>query len=416
MKRKVLIYAHYFYPDVASTGQILTELSEGLSQYFDITVIAAVPSYSGRIENNYKKKRFYKEKYKNVKLMRVRVPEFDKSDKISRVKNIVVYFLNSILATFKVGKQDVIFTVSQPPILGGILGVIGKFIKHGKLVYNIQDFNPEQIETVNYSKSKFLINILKFLDKFSCKCSGMVVIVGSDMKNTLEKRFKNKKLKNIVINNWIDEESIFPLEKTNSGVLKFKKRYGILNKFVFMYSGNLGLYYDLENIIKVMAEFKDNEDIVFVFVGNGVVKDKLMNFVSENNIKNIKFIPYQKKENLNFSLNAADAHIVTNAKGIKGVSVPSKIYGILASGKCVLGILEKGAEARNIIEKSQSGICVEPNNYSDLKDAIKKICENKIDINKSGRNGRKYLEKNLRKDNSINKYKKLIDSLTNGDV
>lgn len=412
MKNKILVYAHYFYPDVASTGQILTELFESLSEYFDITVISAVPSYSGKIEEKYKTKKFYIEKYKNVKLIRVRVPEFDKKNKFSRIKNILSYFFNAISATFKSGKQDIIFTISQPPVLGGILGTIGKIIKHGKLIYNIQDFNPEQIEAVKYSHNKTIINILKSLDKFSCKHSDMIVVVGNDMIETLKKRFKDKIPKNIVINNWIDEKDIFPLKNNDLKVMEFKKKYNLQNKFIFMYSGNLGLYYDLENIIKVMAEFKNDKNIAFVFVGNGVVKNKLVDFVTQNNIDNIKFIPYQKKKDLIYSLNAADVHIVTNAKGIKGISVPSKIYGILAAGKFSLGILEKDSEARNIIENSGSGICVEPNNYKALKEVIIKICKKKEIIN-NGLKGREYLEKYLAKDISVMKYKKLIESLIN---
>ncbi len=53
-KKKMLVYAHYFYPDVASTGQILTELCDGLKENFDITVICVVPSYSGRRDIKYK--------------------------------------------------------------------------------------------------------------------------------------------------------------------------------------------------------------------------------------------------------------------------------------------------------------------------------------------------------------------------
>ena len=86
MKKKLLVYAHYFYPDVASTGQILAELTEGMIDTFDITVICVVPSYSGVIEEKYKTKRIYIEDYKGIKLVRVRVPEFTKSNKVSRIK------------------------------------------------------------------------------------------------------------------------------------------------------------------------------------------------------------------------------------------------------------------------------------------------------------------------------------------
>jgi len=131
MKKKLLMYTNYFYPEVATTGQILTELAEGLSDTFDITVICEVPSYAQKLEDKYKTKRYYFEDYKGIKVVRVRVPEVNKQSKVSRVKYILSYFLNCIGATFKVGKFDLVFTVTQPPVLGGILGTIGKRITGG---------------------------------------------------------------------------------------------------------------------------------------------------------------------------------------------------------------------------------------------------------------------------------------------
>ena len=409
MKKKLLIYAHYFYPDVASTGQILTELCEGMTDTFDITVICVVPSYSGTIDEKYKTKRIYKEEYNGIKIIRVRVPEFQKSNKISRIKNLLAYFFNSLLATLKIEKQDYIYTISQPPILGGVLGVLGKWLKGGKLIYNIQDFNPEQTMAVGYSKNKLLLNTVMAVDKFSCKKADKVIVVGRDMQETLRNRFNNKKVpKNVFINNWINEKEIYPLEQNHPRIVEFKEKYNLQDKFIIMYSGNIGLYYDLENIIKVIGEFKDREDVVFAFVGDGTVKDKVEAYVNENNLSNVTFIPYQDKADLIYSLNAADIHWVVNAKGIKGVSVPSKLYGVMAAGKPVLGVLDKGSEARLIVEECNCGVCIEPGNYKEISNNIEYILNNKEEIRALGSNGRQYLETNLTKEVSINKYKENI--------
>lgn len=409
MKKKLLIYAHYFYPDVASTGQILTELCEGMTDTFDITVICVVPSYSGTIDEKYKTKRIYKEEHNGIKIIRVRVPEFQKSNKISRIKNLLAYFFNSLLATLKIEKQDYIYTISQPPILGGVLGVLGKWLKGGKLIYNIQDFNPEQTMAVGYSKNKLLLNTVMAVDKFSCKKSDKVIVVGRDMQETLRNRFNNKKVpKNVFINNWINEKEIYPLEQNHPRIVEFKEKYNLKDKFIIMYSGNIGLYYDLENIIKVIGEFKDREDVVFAFVGDGTVKDKVEAYVKENNLSNVIFIPYQEKADLIYSLNAADIHWVVNAKGIKGVSVPSKLYGVMAAGKPVLGVLDEGSEARLIVEDCNCGVCIEPGNYKEISNNIEYILNNKEEIKALGLNGRQYLETNLTKEVSINKYKENI--------
>ncbi|MBS5981022.1 glycosyltransferase family 4 protein [Clostridium butyricum] len=411
-KKKMLVYAHYFYPDVASTGQILTELCDGLKENFDITVICVVPSYSGKIDEKYKKHRFYEEEIGNIKIIRVRVPEFNKSKKVSRIINLISYFINAIIATFNLQKQDYVFSISQPPILGGLLGVIGKVIKKGKLIYNIQDFNPEQTIAVGYSKNKFLVNIALYLDKFSCKMSNKIILVGRDMQQTLNNRFVKSYLpNNIVINNWIDEKSIYPLSNNNTTVYEFKERYNLQNKFVIMYSGNIGLYYDLENLIKIIGKFNNRDDVKFAFVGDGTIKKNIENYALENNLKNVVFIPYQEKSDLNYSLNAADVHFVVNSKGIKGISVPSKLYGVMACGKMILGILEKGSEARIIIEESGCGICSEPEDYEDIYIKIKYILDNKQLAEMIGEKGRKYLEKNLTKELSISKYRESILSI-----
>lgn len=412
IKKKLLLYAHYYYPDVASTGQILKELCEGMNDKFDITVICVVTSYSGKIDEKYKVDKYYYENINGIKVIRVRVPEFSKDNKKSRIKNLLTYFFRSIWATLSIPKQDYIFTISQPPILGGVLGVIGKWFKGGKLIYNIQDFNPEQTMAVGYSKNKLILNMAMWVDKFSCKRADKVIVVGRDMQETLRNRFRNRNVpNNIFINNWIDEKEIYPLPEDNERVMEFKKKYGLENKTVVMYSGNIGLYYDLENLIEVIGRFKERDDVVFAFIGDGTKKQELLDYVEEHNLINVKFIPYQDKADLIYSLNAGDVHLVVNAKGIKGVSVPSKLYGVMAAGKTVFGVLDKGSEARLIIEDCKCGICTEPGKYDLIYEKLESIIDNIDEYKKIGIQGKVYVNKYIKKDVAIKKYIREIISL-----
>lgn len=412
-KKNLLIYAHYYIPDTASTGQILRELAEGMSDSFNITIICVVPSYLGTIEDKYKTQKYYEEEINGVKVLRIRVPEFSKTNKKSRIKNVVSYFMGAMGATFKVGKMDYVFSISQPPILGGLLGVWGKWVKHAKFIYNIQDFNPEQVLAVGYAKSRFITNVMMAFDKFSCKRSDLVITVGRDLVETVEKRFEGKKVpKTVMINNWIDEDEIYPLPENNERVLAFKKKYGLDNKFVIMYSGNIGLYYDLENLIKVIERFEtdtrtaDGREVVFAFIGAGTVLDKLVSYVKEHNMDNVKFIPYQDKADLIYSLNAGDVHWCVNAKGIKGVSCPSKYYGLAAAGKPVIGVLESGSEVRCLIEDTHGGLCCEPGEYDQVEKNIRWFIDNagSSEIKDMGIRSRDNLEKNLTRDVSVRKY------------
>jgi glycosyltransferase involved in cell wall biosynthesis len=408
--RKIIFVINYFYPDLASTGQLMTELCLDLQHDFDITVIAAQPGYAG--EEIKAKKIFEVDYLENIKVVRLRLPKVDKTSKLSRMKYIFSYFILANIALLK-EKADIIYTISQPPILGGLIGTIGKFIKRSKHVYNIQDFNPEQAEAISYTNKQFILEVARAIDKLNCQYADQIVVVGHDMAETLKKRFNNKKVPNhVVINNWTNEKEIVPLDKNELHVAEFLERHNLTDKFIVMYSGNLGLYYDLENIIKVTNEFRNYKDLVFVFIGEGAVKKQMQQYVKENRIENVLFLPYQPKESIKYSLNAADVHFVVNQKGIKGVSVPSKIYGVMAAGKPILGVLEQGSEAQLLIDKSNCGVVVEPKDYKGIVEAIKYFYSLDREQRKQmGLNGRAYLEKYLKRETSINKYRNLLKSI-----
>ena len=397
---------------------------------FDVTVICTVPSYSGVIQPSYRTKFLYKENINGVSVFRIRVPEFSKDNRISRIKNILAYFLGAIIVTFSMGPQNYVFSVSQPPILGGMLGVMGKWIKRAKYIYNIQDFNPEQIKAVGYSKNHTLLKILMALDKFSCCQSDLVVTVGDDLIETMRARFMGRTMPDTIkIHNWINEKEVYPLSAVNKKVAEFKKCYGLENKYVVMYSGNIGLYYDLENILKALMPFKkgytksgmwcdgakaaDGREVVFAFVGGGSLLCALKNYAEEHDFQNVVFIPYQEKKQLIYSLNAADLHWCISSRGIKGVSVPSKVYGIMAVGKPIIGVMEKGTEARNIIEQAKCGICCDAGDYRMIQEKIRWFVSNanSREVSEMGQRGRKYLNAYLTKEDAVKKYKKAFDSL-----
>lgn len=466
-KQHILIYAHYYEP-LASTGAILMELAEGLLSQFRITVIAAVPSYLGRVEEKYKTKKYYYENINGVEVIRVHVPEFQKGHKISRIKNILVYFFRAVKATGKVQDVDFVIGISQPPILGGMLGVYGKWrhsaevkgSRQSKYVYWVQDCNPEQIKAVGYFRFRPLLRLLEKLDTYSCSKADLVVVPARDMVGTIEKRFADhqgkkgsmaktpEKMPEIkVINNWIDEKEIYPLTVDHPGVVAFKKKYGLEGKYIIMYSGNLGNYYSLPELLKVIKKFTagtrvnndaveldykkiqagvarpnaeiqpnvtpQNKEVVFTFIGDGALKENMEAYVYDHHMENVIFIPYQDKDDLIYSLNAADVHWCINAKGIKGVSCPSKYYGIAAVGKPVLGIQEKGAEVRCVIEECAGGLVCEPGDYESIEKNLRWFIEHagSDEVREMGKQNRQYLEKWLRKDKSIGKFRDALMGL-----
>jgi glycosyltransferase involved in cell wall biosynthesis len=256
-----------------------------------------------------------------------------------------------------------------------------------------------------------VLKLIIWLDKFSRKRSNKVIVVGRDMVDTLNKRFHKKIPTYTHINNWIDEKSIYPLDQTEQHVARFREQYGLKGKYVVMYSGNLGLYYDLENLLHALGGLKsfvtsDGREVVFAFVGDGCLRNKMQQYVQERKMDNVVFIPYQTKDELLYSLNAADLHWCVSASGIKGVSVPSKIYGIMSCGKPVIGMMESGSEARMILEETGCGLACEPGDYDSVIRNLKWFVQNaeSSEVKNMGMNGRSFLGKELTKDMSIRKY------------
>lgn len=414
MKKKIVFVINYFYPDYASTGQLMTELCLYLKNDFQITVIAAQPGYSQDTYAGKSKKKIETEHWNGMKIIRVDLPQVNKRSKLSRLKYILQYFVLANIALLKEKNVDLIYTISQPPILGGLIGTFGKFLKRSKHVYNIQDFNPEQAAAVNYTGGT-VHNIAKQLDRINCSYSDHIILVGNDMKQTLENRFgKGHQLSHSVINNWTDENEIIPLEKNNEHVQHFLNQHGLQDKFIIMYSGNLGLFYDLENLIKVSSNFINYPDIHFLYIGEGASKKEMQEYVSNKKLKNVTFLPYQPKEFIKYSLNVADAHLVVNQKGIKGVSVPSKIYGVMAAGKPILGVLEQGSEAEFLISTSNSGFVSEPQDYKHFVENIMSMFNlTSQERYEMGMRGRQHLDMHLKKELSLNKYKDTLNTIIN---
>ncbi len=153
--------------------------------------------------------------------------------------------------------------------------------------------------------------------------------------------------------------------------------------------------------------FERGEDgQILVNQEQAVIVKMIFRMFLEGMTPHVVFIPYQEKEDLIYSFNAGDVHWCVNAKGIKGVSCPSKAYGIMAAGKPILGVLESGTEVRGLIEDSECGKCCEPGDYVEVADLIRWYIENAGtgDVKKMGQNGRKFLEENLTKDISVDKY------------
>ena len=160
--------------------------------------------------------------------------------------------------------------------------------------------------------------------------------------------------------------------------------------------------HDLITPLKVAKDISEtHENFHFLFIGDGVQKKSLMDFVAQHSLKNVTFLPYQDSEVLPYSFSAADFSIVSLGTGAEGLSVPSKTFYSLAAGSTIIAISEKGSEIELLISKNNCGISIEPNEVNLMKGFL--INTTELDLENMKINSR-----NLSKQFTVNNVKYFV--------
>ncbi len=391
---KILLINQYFYPEIASTAQLMTELCEDLVKYgHEVTVVAGFPGYEKKRKGLYEV-----EYYKGIKIIRTYVYHADrKAGFIKRLLNYISFTKSSFIGGLFSGKQDIMFVLSQPPLMGGISAYVISRLKRIGYIYNVQDLYPDIAVDLGVLKNKVLIKFLENVEKFIYKKAKKIAVIGPTLHHHLIKKGVPES-KIAEIPNWIDTGNIKPDKKDNA----FSREYNLHNEFVVMYSGNIGYSQPLEMIIETAKELTE---IQFVIIGGGAKKDKLINMTK--GVNNILFLPYQPKEKLSEVFASADIQLILLKKGIANYSVPSKVYGIMASGKPIIASIDEFSEIKSIIDQG-CGICVPPEDTKALIGAIKKLYKDSRLCRKYGENGRELVEKEYSRKIITKKYEKMF--------
>jgi glycosyltransferase involved in cell wall biosynthesis len=407
-KGNIRILSQYFYPDVASTGQLLTELAVGLKKKgINVNVITAKPTYAGKLDAP------KKEVYKSVGIRRLRAIRMDKNSKKGQIFNSVSFFVRAFFHILFSGSKIPLLIVSNPPFLP-IMGYLMYKVRKINYIVLIHDVFPEKAIKLNYIKQNgVLTRLWKFWDKKSLKYASGVVVISETMKENLVNKFKLYRLddteKITVIHNWAAADFIKPLSPENN---IFLREHDLQDKFIVQYSGNLGASYELEVLIHAANEIND-EEILFLFIGDGVKKRKLIGLVERYNLNNVKFLPYQKKEMLPFSLTASSLSIVTYEREMEGLLMPSKLYTTLASGVAIISFCTRDSEVGTIINNAQCGLSIDPSNTGTLIEKILYLKNNPEVRFNMGKNARLYFENNFTLDHSLIKYANVINDVQN---
>jgi colanic acid biosynthesis glycosyl transferase WcaI len=192
----------------------------------------------------------------------------------------------------------------------------------------------------------------------------------------------------VLVYDWVDTSLIQPLPRDT----EFSREHNLSDRFVVLYAGNIGLSQGLEHVLTAAEILSDHPKILFLFVGDGASRESLEAQAHKRQLKNALFLPFQPRARLPEVLGTADVSLVTLRHGIGSGSLPSKTFSILASGRPILVSVDLGG--RRIIKKdrSESGICVPPENPNRLAEAILMLKNDNSLREMLGSNGRKWAE------------------------
>jgi len=228
------------------------------------------------------------------------------------------------------------------------------------------------------------------------------------MRQVVEQRIENSATPVEVIHNWADGQFIVPRSKEENW---FAQKYGLVGKTVVLYSGNMGLFHDLETIIEAADRLQGLEDLVFLFIGGGGKKEKLVQMAKQRGLKNVKFLPYQPRDHLPYSLTAGDIGVVTLERGVEGFCVPSKLYSYLAAGQAILALVGKDSEVADIIEKFECGIRIDQGDIEGVVNALARWRNDLSLLERMKRNARNCFEQHFTKDQAIARYHEILKRL-----
>ncbi len=403
--RRLWVVTELYYPENNQTGYYLTGIGEGLTEIFDVKVICGQPNYAARGTRAPKS-----EVHKAVEIFRVWGTTLDKDVLIYRLINMLTLGISMFCKTLiKVKKTDEILVVSAPPTLPFITAIAAKICK-SEFTLVIQDKYPETLTAVGKSRPDSLfVKFLNESNRWLYREAKKIIVVGRDMRELVKTQLSPTSDKDKtpieVIQNWASLEEIEPLARNENPILK---ELNLLDKFVFLYAGNMGHPQDIESIVACAAELKNDKRFHFLFIGSGVKRKWLLNEVKAKQLTNLTILAPRPRNEQNLFLNACDVGLVPLIKKMRGVAMPSRTYNFLAAGKPILALTEENSEVAQLLEEDKVGWYVPPSAPEKLLKKIYQIYDQREKIREMGCLARRIAIEKYSVETAIEKYKKIM--------
>jgi colanic acid biosynthesis glycosyl transferase WcaI len=401
MGKKFLLISQVFYPDQVSTANLFSTLGSALSEEgIEVEVWSAHPSYT--VSERQPRKIIYK----GMTIYYLPSTNFKKSSFPGRVLNILTFLFSASLKLLFSKEKVPVWVHTTPPILPLALSGLCS-LRNRKFINILLDIFPEGlIRLGKVSRRNIFIRLWQRMFKNSLLRSEKIIVIGRDIAHYVLDIYPECQEKLEYIPHWQDDNIIFPVNFSDNNFV-IEKQLGA--KFVVQFSGNFGIWNDVKTMGK--AVMKNIDNVFYIFVGEGIRKAELLNEIRLDVQENVMVLPFQDVNNFNNILNASHVHLVTLNEGLEGMAVPCKIYGILASGRPVIGIVPANSEIAYIIKEENCGLVVAPGDLDGFIEAIIFLRDNEATRILMGQNGRKAFEQKYTSRAAGNKYIELINRI-----
>jgi glycosyltransferase involved in cell wall biosynthesis len=393
----LIILNQFFYPDHSATSQLMTELAESLVERgVCVTALAGRGRYNGgeglpRCED-----------YRGVRIERAWATSFGKRSGLGRLSDYFSFYVGASWRLLRSPRHDIVMALTTPPLIGLIALVIGR-LRGMRVVMLVQDVYPDIAVALGTLSSRNPVTVLlNYLSRSILRGADRIIVLGECMKErVVAKVGQDAAAKIDVIHNWADGAEIKPLGVEPN---PFVGEHKLEGKFVVLFSGNLGRVNEFKTILSAALRLRDRDDIVFLFIGDGAKAFEIERYACENSLSNIRLLPYQPRGMLRYSLGAGHALLVTLADGLAGLSVPSKTYVSLASGRPVLFVGDSRSDVARLVRENGCGEVVEPGDARRLSEVIEAWASDRTMLERMGVKARSLFETRFGRPRAVNAY------------
>jgi colanic acid biosynthesis glycosyl transferase WcaI len=351
---RLAVLCPHFAPDTAPTGVVMTRIVNELAALgHEVHVVTSLPWYrSHAIEPEWQGRRVRRERTQWGSITRVTpFPGGDKRNLIRRAAGFAGFSIVAGLTSLPGGRVDAVIAMS-PPLTMGLTGWVTHLVRRGPLIFNIQDVFPDAAVQTGAITDARVIRLARWLERVSYGRAAAVTVLSDDLRDNVAAKLPPSRRDTVrVIPNFVDTEAIRPLDR----MTWLRSDLGIGDETVVMYAGNVGFSQSLTMVIDAARALPN---VTFVINGDGAARAALEQ--QGAGLANLRFSGYQPADRLPEVLATGDIHLVPLRRGLGWVSVPSKVYSILAAGRPVLAAIDAGTEVPRLLASAGAGVCVEP--------------------------------------------------------